>query len=104
MKITKKNSCGWRENFGKVILRQGVPSASVRAAAHADPSLAHAPLYSHLPRLLTTLTPIAACDLLAAVPAGTGTIGGAVEVIETVVCSALAGAGGSERLSPRATL
>ena len=89
MKRVEKNSCDWRENIGKVIVRQGVPSAAVPAAAHADPSLAHAPLCSHLPWLLTTLIPIAAFDLLTAVPASTGTIGAAVEVIETVVCGTM---------------
>ena len=72
-------------------LRQGVPSATVPASAHAEPSLAHTLLGSHLPRLLATLTPIAVCNLLAAIPAGTGAIGAAVEAIKTVVCGALVG-------------
>jgi hypothetical protein len=58
-----------------------VPSATVPASAHAEPSLAHTLLGSHLPRLLATLTPIAVCNLLAAIPAGTGAIGAAVEAI-----------------------
>ena len=37
-----------------------------------------------------------ACNLLAAVPAGTGAIGAAVEAIKMVVCGALAGGEGSE--------
>ena len=66
------------------------------AAAHTEPHHAHTLLGSHLPRLLATLTPIAACNLLAAVSAGTGAIGAAVEAIKTVVCGALAGGEGSE--------
>ena len=34
--------------------------------------------------------------MLAAVPAGTGTTGATVKVIETAICGALASAGGSE--------
>ena len=50
----------------------------------------------YLPRLLTTLTANAACNLLAVVPGGTGTIGAAAEIIETLMRSALAAAGGVE--------
>ena len=59
---------------------------------------------SYLPRLLTTLTPIAARDLLAAVPAGTGTIGATVKAIKTGICGALASAGRSEAALRRLAL
>ena len=50
----------------------------------------------YLPRLLTTLTANAACNLLAVVPGGTGTIIAAAEIIKTLMGSALAAAGGVE--------
>jgi hypothetical protein len=64
----------------------------------AGPSLPwdEAHVRCHLPQFLTTLTTVAARDLLAAVPAGTGAMGAAVEAIKTVVCGALAGGEGSE--------
>ena len=52
--------------------------------------------FCYLPRLLTTLTANAACNLLAVVPGGTGTIGAAAEIIKTVMRSALAAAAGVE--------
>ena len=71
------------------------PSACPRLPSASLP-LGHVQSRSYLPRLLTTLTPIAARDLLAAVPAGTGTTGATIKVSETDICGALASAGGSE--------
>ena len=56
-----------------MILRQaqGLLSFATPATVLAGPSLAHDPLGGCLARTLITLTPIAACNVLADIPAGT---------------------------------
>ena len=53
-------------------------------AVLAEPALEHTHSGTHLPRLLTYLTPIATRHVLAAVPADTNLIGATVGVTETV--------------------
>ena len=79
-----------------MILGQGALSFATPATVLTGPSLAHSPLGGCLPRTLMSLTPIAACNALADMPAGTASITTAAEVIETVLGSAFAVGSGVE--------
>ena len=74
--------------IGEALLGAGALSTALPAFALAGPSLAHGPHGGCLPRTLMSLTPIAACDALAVMPAGTASITAAAEAIETTFGSA----------------
>ena len=62
-----------------MVLRQGALSFAPPATVLTGPSLAHGPLGRCLPRTLMSLTPIAACNVLADMLAGTASIAAAAE-------------------------
>ena len=78
------HSNGRREHIGKDILRQGVLLVATPVAVLAEPALEHSHSGTHLPRLLTSFTPIATCNVLAVVLADTNLISATAGVPETV--------------------
>ena len=79
------HSNGRREHIGKDILRQGVLLVATPVAVLAEPALEHTHSGTHLPRLLTSLTPSATHHVLAVVPADTNLIGATAGVAEMVI-------------------
>mgnify|MGYP006885668955 CR=1 FL=1 len=79
------HSSGRREHIGKEILRQGVLLVASPVAVLAEPALEHTHSGTHLPRLLTSLTPSATHHVLAVVPADTNLIGATAGVTDTVI-------------------
>ena len=79
------HSSGRREHIGKDILRQGVLLVASPVAVLAEPALEHTHSGTHLPQLLTCLTPIATRHVLAVVPADTNLIGATAGVTETAI-------------------
>ena len=79
------HSSSRREHIGKEILRQGVLLVATPVAVLAEPSLEHTHSGTHLPRLLTSLTPSATRHVLAVVPADTNLIGATAGVAEMVI-------------------
>ena len=79
------HSSGRREHIGQAILRQGALLVVSPAAVLAEPALQHAHSGTHLPRLLTSFTPIATCNVLAVVLADTNLISATAGVTETVL-------------------
>ena len=77
------HSNGRREHIGKDILRQGVLLVATPVAVLAEPALEHTHSGTHLPQLLTHLTPITTRHVLAVVPADTNLIGATAGVTET---------------------
>ena len=83
VKRGSSHSSGGREHIGHAILRQGEPLAALAAAVLAEPALEHTHSGTHLPQLLTHLTPITTRPVLAVVPADTNLIGATAGVTET---------------------
>ena len=79
------HSSSRREHIGKEILRQGVLLVATPVAVLAEPALEHTHSGTHLPQLLTHLTPITARHVLAVVPADTNLIDATAGVIEMVI-------------------
>ena len=85
MKCGSSHSSDRREHIGQVVLRQGALLVALPAAVLAGSSLQHTHSGTHLPRLLTSLTPIATCHVLAVVLVHTNLINATAGVTETVV-------------------
>ena len=83
--LSSSHSSGRREHIGQAILRQGALLVVSPAAVLAEPALQHAHSGTHLPRLLTSFTPIATCNVLAVVLADTNLISATAGVPETVI-------------------
>ena len=75
---------GRREHIGKEILQQGVLLVASPVAVLAEPALEHMHSGTHLPQLLTHLTPITTRHVLTVVPADTILIDATAGVTETV--------------------
>lgn len=84
-----------------MILRQGALSFAPPATVLTGSSLAHSPLGGCLPRTLMSLTPTAACNVLADMLAGTASITAAAEAIKNALGCVFAVEGGAEPAAAR---
>ena len=84
VKSGRVHSSRRRGRIGKALLEAGALLIASAVAGSAEPAQGNVRAGSHLPQLLTYLTPIATRHVLAAVPADTNLIGATVGVTETV--------------------
>ena len=84
-----------------MVLRQGALSFAPPATVLTGPSLAHGPLGRCLPRTLMSLTPIAACNVLADMLAGTASIAAAAGAIKKALGRVFAVGSGAELAAAR---
>ena len=101
MKSASSHSRGWREHVGKIIFGQGALSFAPPTAVLTGPFLAHGPLGTCLPWTLMSLTPIAACNVLADMLAGTASIAAAAEAIKKALGRVFAVGSGAEPAAAR---
>ena len=95
-KWDRLQSAEWREHISKALLGAGALSSAPSGAGPCESGLGH----THIPHPPATapgtLTPTAACKLLAVMLSGTGTMWVAVEAIEAVFYRAFVVVSGAE--------
>ena len=78
-------SSTWRGHVDKIIFGKGAPSFALHSAGYAWHALANVAARSCLARSLPPYHPTAACNVLAAAPAATDSIGTTAEDTETLI-------------------
>ena len=84
VKIGRVHSSRRRGRVGKALLKAGALRTASAVAGSAEPAQGNVSAGSHLPHVLTHLTPITARHVLAVVPADTNLIDATAGVTETV--------------------
>ena len=85
VKIGRVHSSRRRGRVGKALLKAGALRTASAVAGSAEPAQGNVSAGSHLPHVLTHLTPITARHVLAVVPADTNLIGATAGVAEMVI-------------------